>query len=63
MGRERRRWWYALFGLPYVALLWLPFYAREDPVLWGIPFFYWYQFAWVIVTVAITALVYRVTRR
>jgi hypothetical protein len=63
MGRERTRWWYALFAVPYVALLWVPFYARTDPVLFGIPFFYWYQFAWVILTATITAAVYRVTRR
>jgi hypothetical protein len=28
--------------------------------LWGMPFFIWYQFLWVFITVAITTLVYRV---
>jgi hypothetical protein len=30
----------------YVGLLWLPFYNFHDPVLFGFPFFYWYQLAW-----------------
>ncbi|WP_323445527.1 DUF3311 domain-containing protein [Streptomyces yaizuensis] len=32
---------------PVVALLWVPWYAREGPALAGVPFFYWYQLAWV----------------
>ena len=36
-------------AIPVVALLWVPSYAREDPSLGGIPFFYWYQFLWVFI--------------
>jgi hypothetical protein len=57
-----RRWWYLLLVPPFVALLWPPLYARESPELVGFPFFYWYQFAWVLVTALLTALVYRATR-
>ncbi|MFI6289151.1 DUF3311 domain-containing protein [Streptomyces sp. NPDC051018] len=32
---------------PVVALLWVPWYARERPEFAGVPFFYWYQLAWV----------------
>ncbi|MFF3554892.1 DUF3311 domain-containing protein [Streptomyces tsukubensis] len=32
---------------PVVALLWVPSYATGGPHLAGIPFFYWYQLAWV----------------
>ncbi|MFF7249685.1 DUF3311 domain-containing protein [Embleya sp. NPDC008237] len=32
---------------PVAALLWVPAYARRGPELAGIPFFYWYQLAWV----------------
>ena len=53
------RWWLLLLLLPYVGLLYPPIYARLEPELWGIPFFIWYQFLWVFITVAITALVYR----
>lgn len=59
---ERRRgskWWLLLLLLPYLGLLYPPLYARLQPELWGFPFFIWYQFLWVIIAVAITALVYR----
>jgi Protein of unknown function (DUF3311) len=36
--------------------------ASEDPELFGFPFFYWYQLAWVPLTAALTYLVYRKTR-
>jgi uncharacterized protein DUF3311 len=58
----RRRWWYALLLTPFAGLLYPPLYARESPDLFGFPFFYWYQFAWVVVTALLTALVYRATR-
>src|SRR5262245_54737052 len=46
----QRRWWLLLLLIPFVALLWVPLYNRLDPKLFGIPFFYWYQFVWVILT-------------
>jgi hypothetical protein len=58
----RSRWWYALLALPFIGLLWVPFYATEDPELWGFPFFYWYQFAWVPITSLLTFIVYRKVR-
>ena len=33
----------------------------STPALWGFPFFYWYQFAWVIVASALLGIVYRKT--
>ena len=56
------RWWYLLLVLPFVALLIPPIYSYEGPKLFGFPFFYWYQFAWVIVAAALTILVYKVTK-
>ncbi len=56
------RWWYVLLALPFIGLLYPPLYATKDPELAGFPFFYWYQFAWVIVTAALTVLVYTRTR-
>jgi hypothetical protein len=32
---------------PVVALLCVPWYAQDRPQLAGVPFFYWYQLAWV----------------
>ena len=40
-----------------------PIYAKADPKLFGFPFFYWYQFAWVFVAALLTGIVYRATRR
>jgi hypothetical protein len=62
--RKRRRAvaWQALLILPFVGLLWVPFYNRREPELAGFPFFYWYQFAWIGVSAALTALVHYATR-
>jgi hypothetical protein len=48
--------------LPFVGLLWVPLYNRRDPELAGFPYFYWYQFAWIGISAALTALVYFATR-
>ena len=48
-----------LLVLPYVGLCFPQLYARSTPALWGFPFFYWYQFAWVILTSALLGVVYR----
>jgi hypothetical protein len=34
---------WVLLLLPFVGLLWVPFYNFEGPALFGFPFFYWYQ--------------------
>ncbi len=48
--------------LPYIALLWLPFYNHAQPPFLGFPFFYWYQFRWVPLTSLILYIVYRWVR-
>jgi hypothetical protein len=60
-GRSQRGWYWLLL-VPLVGLLIPPIYNRADPELIGLPFFYWYQLAWVPISVAVTALVYRKTR-
>jgi len=60
-ARTPSRAWYLLLLLPFAGLLYPPLYAVEDPQLFGFPFFYWYQFAWVPVAAALTWLVYRKT--
>jgi hypothetical protein len=59
--RRGRSWWYLLLLVQFVAILWPPFYNREEPVWIGIPFFYWYQLLWVIIGAVLTAIVYFVT--
>ena len=61
--RRGSRAWYWLLLIPLVGTLIPPIYNHEDPTLIVIPFFYWYQLLWVPLGVAITALVYRKTRR
>ena len=39
---------YLFLLVPYAALLWVPFYNRALPDLFGIPFFYWYQMVWIV---------------
>jgi hypothetical protein len=57
----RRDWnpWNLLLLLPFIALLWVPFYNSVEPMIWGIPFFYWYQFVWVFMTAGLIILVRR----
>jgi len=57
--KRRRSRWILLLMLPYLGLCFPRVYARSLPVLWGFPFFYWYQFAWVIGASALLAIVYR----
>ncbi len=52
-----------LLLLPFVGLLWIPFYNGTEPSLLGFPFFYWYQLAWVPLSSLITFIVWRGTRR
>lgn len=54
--------WYWLLLLPFLALLYPPLYSHEDPHIFGIPFFYWYQAVWLGITATITTIVYRRTR-
>jgi hypothetical protein len=47
---------------PFVALLGVPWYARNGPVLWGVPFFYWYQLLWIPMTVVLMTVAYRLSQ-
>lgn len=54
--------WYLLLVVPFIALLWVSSYNSVEPTLAGIPFFYWYQFLWVILGAVLTAVVYFATK-
>jgi uncharacterized protein DUF3311 len=58
-SRRTSKWWLLPLVLPYAGLLFPQIYARQTPALFGFPFFYWYQFLWVILTSAILGMVYR----
>ncbi len=46
-----------LIGCIAISLA-VPLYNRGEPALFGVPFFYWFQFVWVAVTGVATAVAY-----
>ena len=58
LARKYRRWSLLLLLIPFIALLWPPFYNMYEPSFIGIPFFYWYQMLWIILTALLTTVVY-----
>jgi len=54
-------WWYLLFVIQFAIALWPPLYNSIEPSWMGIPFFYWFQLAMVIVGAVLTAIVYFAT--
>jgi hypothetical protein len=45
--------------LPAVVIpLWVPLYDKTDPTLWGFPFFYWFQFALILMSAALTLIAF-----
>ena len=45
--------------LPAVVLpLWVPLYHKTDPTLFGFPFFFWFQFALILMSGVLTAIAY-----
>lgn len=54
----RRRLVYVLFLAVAVVSLWVPLYNRTEPNLAGIPFFYWFQIAWIVVSGISVAIAY-----
>ena len=57
----RPHWIRVILLIPVIASLWVPFYNRIEPTLGGVPFFYWYQLAWVLIGAALMAIVYVAT--
>ncbi len=50
---------YLLFLVIVLVTLWVPLYNRVEPAWHGVPFFYWFQLAWIVVTAFATVLAYR----
>ncbi len=48
---------------PFVAMLWVGSYAKTDPQFIGIPFFYWYQMLWVLLSTVLTMTAYKLWQR
>jgi hypothetical protein len=52
-------WARLLLIVPFIVVLWVPFYNSAEPVVYGVPFFYWYQLLWIILGAVIVGIVYR----
>jgi hypothetical protein len=52
-----------LLAIAIVAPLIVPFYARTDPQLFGLPFFYWYQILSVFIEAFILWMTYLIVIR
>jgi hypothetical protein len=61
-GARETRWSWLLL-IPLIGTLIPPIYNTRDPELFGVPFFYWYQMVWIPVSVLVTVIVYRATKR
>lgn len=55
--------WYLLLLLQFVPALWVPLYNSIEPSWNGIPFFYWFQMALILVSAAVTGIVYVATEK
>ncbi|MFC0408811.1 DUF3311 domain-containing protein [Roseomonas elaeocarpi] len=51
-----------LLLLPFIGLLWVPFYNVQAPSFLGFPFFYWYQLLWVPITSILLWIAYRMVK-
>lgn len=61
--RRRLRLVRLLLAVPFVAVLWTPFYNSSEPSLAGVPFFYWYQMLWILLGAALLFPVYWIELR
>ena len=55
---RRRIWLRVLLIIPFIALLYPPFYNSNNPTFIGMPFFYWYPLLWIILTAILTGALY-----
>ncbi len=62
-ARARFRLVHLLLFVPFIALLWVPFYDRADPALAGVPFYYWYQMLWIVLGAFLLWPIFRAEER
>ncbi|HET8633843.1 MAG TPA: DUF3311 domain-containing protein [Gemmatimonadales bacterium] len=56
--RSRRILIGLMFLVVVIVSLWVPLYNRTDPALAGMPFFYWFQIAWIVAGAGAVAVAY-----
>jgi hypothetical protein len=55
---RRQKRWYWLLIIPWLTIFWVASYNRVEPALFGVPFFYWYQLLWVVLSSVLIAVVF-----
>jgi hypothetical protein len=50
--------WILLLLLIPLLVVYVPLYNTIEPKLFDFPFFYWFQLAWIFVSMGVTALVW-----
>ena len=58
---HKRRWLLPLIFIPFIPVLYVPFFNRLEPTLAGVPFYYWFQMLWIPLSALITYAVYLAT--
>jgi uncharacterized BrkB/YihY/UPF0761 family membrane protein len=48
-----------LLAIAIVVPLLVSTYAKDEPRLWGFPFFYWYQLLWVFLSAILVSICYK----
>jgi len=59
---RRVLWARLILAVPFIAVLWVSSYNSAEPMVAGIPFFYWYQLLWIVIGAALIAVVYALER-
>ena len=59
---RRVLWARLLLIVPFVAMLRVSSYNSVEPMVAGIPFFYWYQLLWILIAAGLIAIVYQMER-
>jgi hypothetical protein len=54
----KRTWLRVFLIIPFIVLLYPPFYNFNDPTFIGVPFFYWFPLLMIILTAILTAVLY-----
>jgi hypothetical protein len=63
VARSDRSPWNWLLLIPIVLPVLTPLFNHDSPRLWGFPTFYWLQFAFIVVGVVTTTVVYQLTKK
>ena len=58
-----RHWPRFLLIIPFALVAWVPAYNRIEPTFVGIPFFYWYQLAAILIGALVVITVHLLLKR